>query len=229
MKYIILVVCLIAGGYQLYDKLKSAPPPPPPPAAPPAPPVAQVQPAPVTPPAPQGPVQPDLTVIYINGRSKITNCTVRSVTKDSIMFVSDQGLVQGRFIDLPPEFLAYYKPRINGSFDQQRASERDDVRERTQAEYQRRAEAEARARRKVQDDREATVYSRLDANAPNRVIEDRLRRAAVLSQQISSLARQLDDDSKRSSFQGPPPMSSEMRAYLNLELDNRRSELANLR
>jgi hypothetical protein len=146
------------------------------------------------------------------------------------MFVSDQGLIQGRFVDLPPEFLAYYKSRINVATEQQLAADRmDAVRERAQIEYQRNADAEAKTRRRVQDEREAAVYSRLDANAPNRVIEERLRRAASLSQQISSLERQLDDDSRRSSFHGPPPMSSEMRAYLNLELDNRRSELANLR
>lgn len=145
------------------------------------------------------------------------------------MFLSDQGLVQGKFVDLPPEFYAYYKPRVSGTSEQQQASERAAIREREQREYERNAEAEAKARRRVQDAREATVYSRLEANATNRATEERLRRAASISQRISSLERQLDDDLKRSSFQGPPPMSSEMRAFLNLELDNLKSELATLR
>lgn len=109
-------------------------------------------------------------------------------------------------------------------------AEKENAKERARAEARRKAEAEAAARRNVQDSREATIYSRLDANAANRATEERLRRAASLQQQIRSIEQQLSDDAKRSSFgNGPAPMSAEARAYLNLRLDNMRSELAQLR
>lgn len=109
-------------------------------------------------------------------------------------------------------------------------AEKEDAKERARAESRRKADAAAKARENVQNTREQTTYSRLEANAANRATEDRLRRAASLSQNIRSIEQQLSDDSKRSSFgNGPAPMSAEARAYLNLRLDNMRSELANLR
>ena len=101
--------------------------------------------------------------------------------------------------------------------------------ERQYTEKMKKADAAAEARAKVQDSREATIYSRLDANATNRATEERLRRAASLQQQIQSIERQLSDDAKRSSFSGTPPMSSEARALLNFRLDSMRTELATLR
>lgn len=109
------------------------------------------------------------------------------------------------------------------------AAEKEDAKERARAEARRKIEAEAKARERVLDSREATLYSRIDANAANRETENRMRRAASLQQQIRSIEQQLSDDAKRSSFKGTPPMSSEMRAYLNLRLDNMRTELTNLR
>jgi hypothetical protein len=101
--------------------------------------------------------------------------------------------------------------------------------EREYTERMRKADAAAEARSKVLDSREATTYSRLEANATNRATEERMRRAASLQQQIRSVEQQLSDDDKRSSFKGTPPMSSEARALLNFRLDSMRSELATLR
>jgi hypothetical protein len=110
------------------------------------------------------------------------------------------------------------------------AAEKEAAKERARAESRRKAEAAAQARENIQNTREQTTYSRLEANAANRATEERLRRAASLSQSIRSIEQQLSDDAKRSSFgNGTPPMSAEARAYLNLRLDNMRSELANLR
>lgn len=109
------------------------------------------------------------------------------------------------------------------------AAEKAAANERERAERLRKAEADAKARANVQNSREEKVYNRLDAAATTREKEDRLRRAAVISSQIRSIEQQLSDDDKRSSFKGPPPMSAEARAYLNLRLDNLRTELANLR
>lgn len=100
--------------------------------------------------------------------------------------------------------------------------------ERDRMERIKKADATAQARAKVQDSREATTYSRLEANATNRATEERLRRAASLQQQIRSIEQQLSDDDKRSSFKGTPPMSSEARALLNFRLDSMRTELATL-
>jgi len=109
-------------------------------------------------------------------------------------------------------------------------AEKVEARENAQAEANRKANAEAKAREKVLDSREATTYSRIEANAANRETEERMRRAASIQQQIRSIEKQLDDDSKRSAFSTTtPPMSAEGRAYLNLRLDNLRAELANLR
>jgi hypothetical protein len=109
------------------------------------------------------------------------------------------------------------------------AAEKEDAKERARAEARKRTEADAKARERVQDSREATTYSRLDTISTSRAAEEKLRRAASLQQEIRSIERQLADDDKRSSFKGTPPMSSEARAYLNLSLDNMRSELANMR
>ncbi len=109
------------------------------------------------------------------------------------------------------------------------AAERQDARERASAEAVRKAEVKIKARETVQDSREASTYARIESNAANREKEDRFRRLATLQQQIRSIEQQLSDDDKRSSFKGTPPMSSEARAYLNLRLDNMRSELATLR
>lgn len=50
-----------------------------------------------------------------------------------------------------------------------------------------------------------------------------------LQEQIRGLERELAVDAKRSSFKGPPPMSSEARALLNLRLEKARAELAGLK
>lgn len=109
------------------------------------------------------------------------------------------------------------------------AAEKQAAKESARNESTRKAEAAAKARSNIQDTREAVVYSRLDAAATTREKEQRLLRAASVAQQIRSIEQQLSDDDKRSSFKGTPPMSSEARAYLNLRLDNLRTELANLR
>ena len=109
------------------------------------------------------------------------------------------------------------------------AAEKEDAKERARAEAGKRADADAKARERVQDSREATTYSRLDTLSASRAAEEKLRRAASVQQEIRSIERQLADDDKRSSFKGTPPMSSEARAFLNLRLDNLRAELANLR
>jgi hypothetical protein len=101
--------------------------------------------------------------------------------------------------------------------------------EREYMERMKKADAATQARAKVQDSREASTYSRLEANATNRATEERLRRAASLQQHIRSIEQQLSDDDKRSSFKGPPPMSSEARALLNFQLDSARTELSTLR
>lgn len=103
------------------------------------------------------------------------------------------------------------------------------VAEREHTDRMKKENAAAEARAKVQDSREATVYSRLDANAANRATEERLRRAASIQQQIQSIESQLSADAKRSSFRGPAPMTAEARALLNFRLDSLRSELATLR
>lgn len=113
--------------------------------------------------------------------------------------------------------------RVAAAESKKAAAERDYV------ERMRKADAAAQARAKVLDSREATTYSRLEANATNRATEERMRRAASLQQQIRSIEQQLSDDDKRSSFKGPPPMSSEARALLNFRLDSMRTELATLR
>jgi len=108
-------------------------------------------------------------------------------------------------------------------------AEKQSARESARNESSRKAEAAAKARSNVQDAREAAVYSRLDTAATTRERENRLLRAASVAQQIKSIEQQLSDDDKRSSFKGPPPMTSEARAFLNLKLDNLRTELATLR
>lgn len=109
------------------------------------------------------------------------------------------------------------------------AAEKAAANERARAERLRKSEAAAQARANVQNSREEKVYNRLDTAATTREKEARLLRAASISQQIRSIEQQLSEDDKRSSFKGPPPMSAEGRAFLNLRLDNLRTELANLR
>jgi hypothetical protein len=98
------------------------------------------------------------------------------------------------------------------------------------AEANRKAINKYEGRERVLDGRESLAEARRDAAATNRATEERLRRAAILQEQIRSLERQLADDLKRSNFgNGPAPMSAEARTYINYQLDERKRELRDLR
>lgn len=119
---------------------------------------------------------------------------------------------------------------VEGKVEQVRL--RDRMTERQNA--QQRAAAEAEKKKEVKhaaiEAKQSVEKSKQAAVTAESAEDRRLSRMVYLQADVRAMERQLEEDSKRSSFgRGIPPMSAEARALLTIRLEKARAEIAGLK